>query len=509
MASEALPLLLIEDDEIEATLIARWLDGRFEVAAEKTLAAGLKAAADQDLRGVLLDLRLPDAEGLKALEAVVARRSDLPIIVLTGLEQEDLGPRCVELGADDFLQKDMLSADNLRRALGYALARRSAERFRLQLEHAQRLAVLGQLTAGVAHEVNNPASWVIGSIELALRRLEGSISPEAAEIEELLRRALDGMARIRNVVSDLLRFSRPDSTGAELVDLSRLVEGSCLLLRKEVKALADLELALAKVPPIAALPGGLSQVVVNLVLNAADAIRDRGTGRGTIRVETGADAETVFFTVADDGCGMEPHVREQIFSPFYSTKDRRRGTGLGLSVSSQIVTAHRGWIDVESTPGQGSRFVVRLPRKTGLMAERSVATAVPPAAPPDGKRLRLLIVDDEPFILSTLKGQLSPRFDVVTAGDGREALALLESDQGFDAVICDLSMPDLDGPALYAASSEKLRDRFLFLSGGAFTERLQSFVEQNQDRVLIKPVSLHALEERVRSLPSARGTEAS
>lgn len=493
-------LLLVEDDKVEAILIRRWLAGQYDVISAKTLAAASKAISDPDLRGVLLDLRLPDADGLQALEVVVGRRSDLPVIVLTGLEQEDLGPRCVEMGADDFLQKSSLSADNLRRTLGYALARRSAERFRLQLEHAQRLAVLGQLTAGVAHEVNNPASWVFGSIELALRHLDGSTAPEAGEVAELLKRALEGMSRIRGVVGDLLRFSRPESAAAEVVDLNRLVEGSCRLLHKEVAELADLELAPGQVPPIVALPGGLGQVVVNLVLNAMDAIRDRGNGRGTIRVETGADDGMVFFSVADDGCGMEPHVREQIFSPFYTTKDRRRGTGLGLSISCQIAAAHRGWIDVESAPGKGSRFVVRLSRESGLPVDLPRRRAHPAELTEPEKPLRVLLVDDEPMLLSTLKAQLEPRFQVVAALGGREALVLLADDDSFDAVICDLSMPDVDGPELFSRSPEELRGRFLFLSGGAFTQRLQAFAEKNQDRVLMKPVPLPSLEERLLAL---------
>ena len=205
--------------------------------------------------------------------------------------------------------------------------------------------------------------------------------------------------------------------------------------------------------------------------------------------------------VDDTGAGMSEAVRARIFDPFFTTKGRRQGTGLGLAISHRIVTQLGGAIEVESREGHGSTFRVRLP---GCAPPDASSTASAPRGAP--VRARVLIVDDEPGLADAFAMSLS-NHDTMTATSGVEALACIDAAE-FDVVICDMSMPQMDGPSLHAALKAKdpqLASRMLFVTGGAFTPHAHDFLREMEGRVLYKPVGSEALRGFIGDLLAERG----
>jgi CheY-like chemotaxis protein len=209
------------------------------------------------------------------------------------------------------------------------------------------------------------------------------------------------------------------------------------------------------------------------------------------------EGNQVVLEVRDTGTGIPPEIQPRVFEPFFSTKTREHGSGLGLSISADIVRKHGGEISFTTAPGRGTRFRVALPRRTGLAPARRPEQA---PAPLPSRRLRLLVIDDEPMLLSTYERTLSRSFAVTTALGGRAGLARLEQDESWDVILCDLMMPDLDGPAVYEqirARFPALERRVLFSSGGAFTPRCRDFAESMPGRVLDKLWSLAELDAAI------------
>ncbi len=501
--SERMRLLVVEDNPLDVELLAEYLaaDGfACDLSTVPRLAQAERELQEGAFDLILLDLRLPDGEKLEALARVLAAAKAAPIVVLTGLDDERLAHDCLEAGADDYIEKGKLSPQVLRRAVGHALARSRARELRRNLEHADRLATVGKLAAGIAHEVNNPAALVRTNLEImleSLRDVRAELAPSAVPaIDDLItmtRENLAGMERIVTIVRELGAFSRVESDRVEWVDLSDISRRTCSMLANEIRHRARLVLDLRSVPPIAAEPGKLTQVLVNLLVNAAHAIPAGAVGEHEVRVSTEGFEDHLVLAVEDTGCGIGPLEIERIFEPFFTTKARGEGTGLGLSIAAEIVAQFGGEIRVTSEVGRGTKFEVLLPSNTGLTVTR---TTVPtPAGSGQGRR-RVLLVDDEVGLAAALRRSLSRYHDVVVAHGGAQALALLEEDATFSAVLCDLMMPGLDGTDVHAALRERfpaMARRFAVLSGGAFTERATRFVEESGVTVVAKPASLARL----------------
>jgi signal transduction histidine kinase len=241
---------------------------------------------------------------------------------------------------------------------------------REQLVHQEKLASVGQLAAGVAHEINNPLSFIRSNLSHLGRELARNEEADPDEIEEILNETIGGADRIQEITGALVQFSRKNTLDPEITDICGLVRGAARVSRNEIHPRAELELDLPDdLPGIVCIPGEIQQVLVNLLLNAAHAIEL--TGRyGTIRVEVADVRDTVEIRVIDDGTGMPADLIDHIFDPFFTTKEVGKGTGLGLSVSYGILYERGGSIKVESEEGTGSRFTVVLPRNLDAATSR-------------------------------------------------------------------------------------------------------------------------------------------
>lgn len=377
-----------------------------------------------------------------------------------------------------------------------------AKSMEAKLVQAERLAALGLLSASVGHEIRQPLAYVGTSLDVLERELAGlELSPEARASLDNLR---SGARRITEIASslDLLSARRPRSNRA--IDVRRPLKAALDLCASELSRL-HVTRALPELPPVDGDEGELCQVFANLILNAAQAIPTTGDGPKTLVVSGARVGDRVRVSVTDSGEGMPPEHLEHIFDPFFTTKGKG-GTGLGLFITRGIVEAHGGSLAVESAAGSGTTFDVFLPiatpselRQEPTTGMRSVAmrTALTPTAatPATRERLQVLLVDDEPRFLDSLRLALDDTHDVVTRTKASEALELLAKDpQHFDVVLCDLAMPEMDGVTFYERmQSMGIADRFVLMTGGAFTPRASEFLARNACPSIGKPFLLERL----------------
>ncbi len=390
--------------------------------------------------------------------------------------------------------------------------RKEAETRRLLTD---RMAAVGTLAAGVAHELNNPLSFVFGNVQLLqerLRDVQFSSEREREEVVQALADSLHGLERMRRVIRDMRVFSRADQEDAvpEPVDVRAVLESALGLCRSDLSQRARVDRCYEEVPMVAADEARLGQVFLNLLVNAIQALPEHDAERQRVRVEVFRDEEGwVVVAVQDSGPGISSEVMPRIFDPFFSTKHPGEGTGLGLSICRSIVASLGGSIHVESRPGEGARFEVRLPPVDaipGAAARRSARRRGSSAQTlrinrlSSGRALRILLVDDEPMVIRSIKRWMRD-WDVQVAHGGQEALDLLARDASFDCVLCDMMMPRVDGVAFYEAVAARWPDlapRIVFVTGGAFTERARRFFDRVDNERVDKPFDPAALRELVR-----------
>ena len=378
----------------------------------------------------------------------------------------------------------------------------TAEReMRARLMESERLAAVGELVAGVAHEVNNPLSSISAYAQLLLR--DATMSPSTRESVEIIRAET---SRATQVVKDLLAFARRSTPERQPVDLLEVIERS---LRLRAYQLSTSNIAVerdfpAEVPAVIGDARQLQQVVLNLVTNAIQAMVAQGAGGGALRVTTRTEGSDVILEVADTGPGVPTAARKHIFEPFFTTKNEGEGTGLGLSVSYGIITALGGTIELAESGAVGACFRVKLPTG-GLGAEeglpaRARRDSIEMAIPTNRSvlaGLRLLVVDDEASLRRGIEafGRLRG-FDVVSAEEGRSALDLVRA-TSFDAVVCDLRMPGMGGVEFHEALRKErpgLAARTVFITGDMLTPLARSAPASRQP-LLPKPFSFERLEE--------------
>jgi two-component system, cell cycle sensor histidine kinase and response regulator CckA len=373
-----------------------------------------------------------------------------------------------------------------------------------RVAQAERLSALGVLSAGVAHEINNPLAYVLLNLEFLAQAM--GLLPETPERAVLLRRVQDaqhGAERVATIVRDLRTFARDDASSRGPVSLEKTLEAAVSMASAELEKRARVVRRYDPVAHVLGNPARLEQVFVNLLTNAAQSLPEGGPEKNVITLTLFEDDHTVYVGVSDTGSGMPEDVKRQIFDPFFTTKPPGVGTGLGLPICQGIVRAHGGSIDVASTPGEGSTFTVTLPR-----AEAGAHAGHEHAAGSRQRTLRgrILIVDDDVNVGRTLSLALQQIHDVTVVTSGREALAELHAARfsgGYDAILCDVLMPGMTGSELFDRARGELPGldaRFIFMSGGLFSGGAAELAKKSQNRVLEKPFDLNDVQEALRNV---------
>lgn len=373
---------------------------------------------------------------------------------------------------------------------------------RSQLAVAERMASIGTLASGVAHEINNPLAYVKANIEWITKEVSRLIGPAelAPELGEALADTAQGIERVRRIVLDLKTFARPDTDNGDAVAaVDEVLDSTINMARNEIRHRARLVQGYPRLPAVQGNATKLGQVFLNLVMNAAEAIPDGSANVNEIRVDGWLEpgGASVVVEVRDTGTGIRDSVLPRIFEPFYTTKPQGLGMGLGLSICHGIVVDLGGKLEVRSTLGRGTTFRVTLP-----VASPDAWPARESAKRPvlSARRGRVLSVDDEPSIGKTLRRVLSREHEVVTETSAAAALARIDAGEDFDVIFCDLMMPVMSGAEFHRALQERapaMVERVVFLTGGAFTESAREFMDETEAPYIVKPFDVRDLREAI------------
>jgi two-component system, NtrC family, sensor kinase len=530
-AGERARVLLVEDDPEVLESLANLLGEQgYQVATAYHGRQALEKLASAPAPDVIvLDLMMPVMNGweFRAAQRADPALADIPVVAITA----DNSPQAAAIHAERVLAKPFAFGD-LQLAIERVLIARERRLMMAKLEQTERLAALGTIAAGVAHEIGNPLSYTVANLALideelpilrseleqllarceAREREPATCERLCGRIEELaghLQLGRAGAERVRLIVRNLQGLSRRAEERHGALDLARVLDAAVALAWNQIRFRARLKRSFADVPLIFGSEPQLVQVFVNLLVNAGQAIPDGGRESHEVEVRTFTEKGWAVVEVRDTGGGMSEPVRRRIFEPFFTTKGAGEGTGLGLWISRDVVTAHGGQIEVESTLGAGSVFRVRLPIPAEAAAPPPSLRPPEPSRAASATRPRVWVVDDEPMVASTLARVLALHYDVTVAkGGGQEILDRLERGERFDVLLCDLMMPEMTGMELWSRLESRwpaLAQRVLFLTGGAFTAEARAFLAAHPEDCLEKPFELPVLRRRVDAL-AGRGS---
>jgi PAS domain S-box-containing protein len=379
-------------------------------------------------------------------------------------------------------------------------------RMRARLLLSDRMVSLGTLAAGIAHEINNPLTYVTANLEAIADSLEaeaaGRPPPNVFERRTAIADAREGAERVRKIVGGLRSFGRYEEEKRVPLAVPDVIDAAIRLTGNEVRHRALLVRELAPTPLVLADEGRLAQVLINLLVNAAHAIPAGRSDDHRIFVRTRTDDQgRAVIEIEDTGTGMSPEVQQRAFDPFYTTKAIGEGTGLGLSICHGIITSLGGQIAIESARVRGTIIRVILPPAPHASVPPPPPAPVPQAAAPH--RHRVMIVDDDPRIANAIKRILSRDHDLTLASCGADAIEHITAGERFDAIITDVMMPNMTGVEMFERLAELAPDqatRVIFLTGGVFTPQTQAQLDTAGNPQLQKPVSSQDLRACVSKL---------
>ncbi|HMI92935.1 MAG TPA: response regulator, partial [Polyangiales bacterium] len=458
--------------------------------------------------------RLGDASGRTIDEVVKLFRGDGPgleVIVQQALDQrrtEHEPPSSSQLiardGASVHSVEDSASAIvHEGELLGAVVVLRDVTHQRQVQERAivaERLASLGTLAAGIAHEVNNPLTFVIGNaycIERMLQRWEGLLSAngEAGELDNAREFVADlrtGAERIQRIVADMGVFGTSSVDPPALVDVRASVEWALRVTANAIRHRAQLSVELSEVPPVVARESELGQVFVNLLVNASQAIPEGEAPMHSIRVASRVDEHGgAMVSVRNTGAVIPAAVLSRVFEPFFSTKPPGQGTGLGLTICRRIVASLGGELKVESSKEHGTCFEVHLPKAALTRSGRPLVETNE-----EEQHGRVLVIDDDPAVLRLLNQLVGRKHEVVAVDSATEGMRLLEEDHNFDLVLCDLMMPGMGGEELLRRVERRwprVAASMVFMTGGAYTPAAAAFLASITNPRIQKPFQPIAL----------------
>ncbi|HEY7766910.1 hybrid sensor histidine kinase/response regulator [Longimicrobium sp.] len=488
-------LLVVDDEPANVLLLERIVRRAGYTEVRSTTDSRTAMAHVSEFRPdiVLLDLNMPFVDGFALLGEIaraVPEGSYLPVLVLTANVSRDARERALSSGAHDFVTKPFDPAEVLLRIRNLLQTRFLHLGLEAQLRHAQKLEVIGRLTSGIAHDFNNLLTSIRGNAQLLLME-----APEGDPAREDLREIDDAVDRAVALIRQLMAFSRKQPPEMREVHLNAVIAGLrntlLRLLGNEVRLQVSADPALG---PVLADPGQVEQVIMNLVVNARDAM----PGGGTLTIATRNDGAEALLSIGDTGVGIPPEARDRIFEPFFTTKDEGQGTGLGLSIVSGIVEQSRGRIEVASDAGRGTTFTLAFPRV------EPAAPASAPAAAEHGGLVggteAVLVVDADERVRAVLRKVLfRAGYRVFEARGAREALDFARDFAGaIDLLVAGLHLPGMDGVELsHRLASERPSLRTLLL--GMEGEGVPAGGAPGR-AVLRMPFTPHALGRSVRDL---------
>ena len=373
---------------------------------------------------------------------------------------------------------------------------------------SDRMASIGQLSAGIAHEINNPLTFVSLNLERAIQQINSYLkikqSPELEAILDIVQETNKATNKIKTIARDLKSFSHSSQTEiVQPVDLVEVMDSAARMAFFGIKSQATITKDYQAVPLAAANEGRLGQVFLNLIVNAAQAMPERDISQNKIHLvlKTNTDGKIVA-EVQDTGLGMTEEVRQRLFTPFFTTKPIGEGTGLGLSLCQNIIKSFDGKIEVESTLNVGSIFRVILNKaevqKTQTVNKDTTSSNV--ITTKSTYRGKVFLVDDDLDLTETIDILLNADHDVVIANSGKKALEILEKNSDFDVVLMDMSLGDTTGIHIYETMQKikpDLTSKFIFMTGGATNIKAQTFLKQIQNLVVEKPFEIDVLREKV------------
>ena len=369
-----------------------------------------------------------------------------------------------------------------------------ARQLRDKAEMSSRLASIGEMAAGIAHEINNPLTGVIGFSELLLERKD---LPE--DTREELKIIYDGSQRVKEIIRRMLTFARQTKPQKNDINLNEVMENT-LELRSYVLRTANIEIIKdfdPELPEVFGDPGQMQQVFLNLIVNAEYAMK-KAPGRGKLTIKTERLKDCVRIFVQDDGPGLSPEAKIKLFQPFFTTKAPGEGTGLGLALSLGIVKEHSGSLRAESQPGQGATFVIELPITTGDkqvdVKETSPEIKVP------AKKATVLVIDDEPSVRSLVHVMLAQNGHTVDESDSFDKALDQLAGRAYDLIFLDVRMPGMSGTELYTEMTKRwpaLVGQIIFITGDTSDQATREYLTQHKVPYLSKPFDHKKLEDMV------------
>ncbi len=517
-------ILLVEDNRTYALLVQEALrdSSLFRLLHAQQLSEALLLLSQATIAVVLLDLGLPDSQGLETLRKLKESAPGIPVIVLTGHNDEQMALDSVQLGAQEYLVKSELQAGNLRRTIRHVIERARTEKalreaeaerrvLESQLRQSQKMEAIGQLVGGVAHDFNNLLTIILASCS-EIQACE-SLSPKGIETLDNIHQASQ---RAVALTRQLLAFSRKQLLNPLVLNLNEIIT---TILKMALRLIGeDIELSWKPFPslwPVKLDAGQIEQVLLNLVINARDAMPEGGQ----LSIETSnvewseEDCRLVpdrkpgcyaMLRISDNGTGIPPEVQSRIFEPFFTTKEVGNGTGLGLSVVHGIVKQSNGHVEVDSCVDKGTSFMLYFPVVKEHVAITPKDTSM--LSPKVGTET-VLLVEDEEGVRKIVRLALEKQgYTVIEAGNGQEALAAAESHSGvIKLVLTDVVLPVMSGRQL----SKLLLARFpgikvIYMTGYTDNAILRQGLNHDSHALLQKPFSMSELIQKVQAVLSEK-----
>jgi len=446
-------ILLVEGKTGDASLIAELMssssDTQFKLTVADRLESGTRMLSQESFDLVLLDLTLPDSDGLETFEKIRSHAPTVPVIVLTGQDAESIGTAAVQKGAQDYLIKGSVDRPSLIRSVRYAIERSSLQ---WQILQSHRMESIGRLAGGVAHEFNNLLTPILNYSRMAMTEM-----PMGSDARENLEMVVKAAQRASELTSQLLAKSRSQKSEPRLVDLNEVILDTGKMLRSVIEENIEfVSLLHPSLELVTADPVQIGQVLTNVIINARDAM-PRG---GKIIIETSniaiderhaeqwgiAVGKHVSMRITDTGIGIPIEILSSVFEPFFTTKEPDKGTGLGLSTCYEIIKQHAGHIEISSDLDKGTTVQMYLPCSAEFAPLQSTQQQEPDVDP--GGEETIILAEDEPLVRSMCTKLLRNQgYTVLQAANGEEALRLIDQycEQKIDLLLTDVVMPQMGG----------------------------------------------------------------